>query len=147
MPLRVQEISLSYEYVLEPEVFNPEALTLQVPNLYMSETHIHTNDGPLPPVDSGEHYMVLQWLDLTAWCDILTHHNTPARRPTTEREKVEWPAAVIMNFMYACAAIRKWGTPALRTTLNKQRESASWAVDKTNQDNRARTARAKKRGR
>ena len=61
--------------------------------------------------------------------------------------KVEWPAAVIMNFMYACAAIRKWGTPALRTTLNKQRESASWAVDKTNQDNRARTARAKKGGR
>jgi len=87
---------------------------------------------PLPPVIPGEQYLVLQWLDPTQRRNSHPLHNTNARRPTTQQEMDEWPAAIIVDFMYACAVIRRWGTPALRSSLQRhhiRNNPATWARD------------------
>ena len=73
-PLTLKHLPLQ---VLNLKPLTLKHLPLQVLNLHMSETHIYTNNGPLPLMDADEQYLVLQWLGLTAWCNILTCHNTP----------------------------------------------------------------------
>lgn len=101
----------------------------------MSEDDITRNNQPLSPVNDGEEYLILHWLNISERLSFLPEHNSHARRPTTQQEIDDWPAAVIVDFMYACAAIRNWGTSALRSTLQKQHESnnpATWALEEQN---------------
>jgi len=104
------------------------------------------NNQPLSPVHDGEEYLILHWLNISERLPFLPEQNSHARRPTTQQEIEDWPAAVIVDFMYACAAIRNWGTSALRSDLQRQHESnnpAAWTLEQ--QTKAARTKEGKKR--
>jgi hypothetical protein len=108
---------------------------------------------------TAKNYLILHWLNMSERLSFLPEHNSPARRPTTQQEMDDWPAAVIVDFMYACAAIRNWGTSALRSSLEQQHESnnpATWELElqtekaraeaeKKRQSTSSRSKRAKKR--
>src|ERR1700722_5509801 len=106
----------------------------------MSENDITNpqNAQPLVPVNAGESYLVLQYLDASLVRPAALH-NTPSRRPATQQEMEDWPAAVVVDFMYACAAVRRWGTRRLHLMLRQHHASnnpAHWEKDKKKREAR-----------